>query len=379
MTLITSDNGQNLLIDCNIRAAADDETDDTADVAADLRKRLKKDSTGRLFVDVMLLSHPDADHCTGLKKHFHLGNSDDWVKADNKIIINEMWSSPIVFRRADKKHVLCEDAKAWASEARRRVQRFKDGGFSTIAGERILILGEDVDRKTDEILDIVIKLDSLITRADRNEAKAFEARLLGPLAADDDEEEEELTKNNSSVILRFSLAGDGKKDKGFLLTGGDADASVWEKLWQKHGSSHADWLSYDILQAPHHSSWRSLSHDRWSELGEKVKVCDDARSALAQTREGAVIVASCKPIKADDDNPPHERAKREYLDIVENEDDRFFCTGEHPNEKSPETLEFEVTSAGPEKGRKEIKAAAIAGLGIGGIAQQVRAHGKRRD
>ena len=51
-------------------------------------------------------------------------------------------------------------------------------------------------------------------------------------------------------------------------------------------------------------------------------------------RKGAVIVASCKPIKADDDNPPHERAKREYLDILNNDKDRFFCTDEYWDEKN---------------------------------------------
>jgi hypothetical protein len=48
-----------------------------------------------------------------------------------------MWSSPIVFRRADKKnHKLCDDAKAWAKEARRRVQLFKDFGY-TSDGDRV--------------------------------------------------------------------------------------------------------------------------------------------------------------------------------------------------------------------------------------------------
>src|SRR4051812_13915267 len=112
-------------------------------------------------------------------------------------------------------------------------------------------------------------------------------------------------------------------------------------------------------------------------MGEAVKVDEDARNAFSQTRKGAVIVATCKAIKADDDNPPHERAKREYVAIVDGDADRFFCSGEHPTEKNPEPLEFLVTSTGPEKRRKEAKAAAIAGLGIGGIAQQARAHGKR--
>ena len=66
--------------------------------------------------------------------------------------------------------------------------------------------------------------------------------------------------------------------------------AIWNRLWTAHGDNHADWLSYDLMQAPHHCSWRSLGFDRWSKLGEKVKLDPDARSALSQTRKGAVSV-----------------------------------------------------------------------------------------
>lgn len=100
MTLICLDNGQTILIDCNIRGDADNEEDDTPDVASDLRDRLKRDAQERLYVDVFLLSHPDRDHVSGLRNHFHLGPPDEWSEDDDKICILEMWSSPTVFRRA---------------------------------------------------------------------------------------------------------------------------------------------------------------------------------------------------------------------------------------------------------------------------------------
>src|SRR5947208_3294027 len=80
MTLISLGDsaGTNILVDCNVRAAADDPNDDTRDVAADLRNRLKTDKKGRPFVDVFLSTHPDKDHTTGLKKHFYLGAPADY-------------------------------------------------------------------------------------------------------------------------------------------------------------------------------------------------------------------------------------------------------------------------------------------------------------
>ena len=374
MTLMRLDNGQTIIIDLNIRGSADDDDDDTPDVASDLRNRLKRDKHGRLYVDAFLLSHPDQDHITGLCNHFHLGPPDDWSKDDDKIFIREMWSSPIVFRRAGPNHTLCKDAKAWAKEARRRVARFREDAFDTAEGDRILIMGEDVDGKTDDILDIVIKIDKTFVACNRVKDGAFEARLLGPLTAEDEEDEKALAKNDSSVILRFSLRGGGVSDRCRFLTGGDASAAIWKRLWERHGDSNADWLAYDALQTPHHCSWRSLSFDRWSELGEKVKVDPDAREALSQTRKGAVIVSSSKPIKKDDDNPPHERAKREYIDILGGNDDRFYCTDEHWEDEN-QALEFEIKASGIIRKLASAAALAAPALGIGATAAHARQHG----
>ena len=374
MTLICLDNGQTILIDCNIRGDADNEEDDTPDVASDLRDRLKRDAQERLYVDVFLLSHPDRDHVSGLRNHFHLGPPHEWSEDDGKICILEMWSSPTVFRRASANNPLCEDAKAWAKEARRRVKRFREDGSDTAEGDRILIMGEEVDGKTDDIPDIVVKLDDTMSACNRIEAGVFEARLLGPLTADNGEDEEELKKNDSSVILRFSLKGGGISDQCRFLTGGDAGVAIWKRLWERHEDENSDWLTYDILQTPHHCSWRSLSFDRWSKLAEKVKVDPDARKALSQTRKGAVIVASSKPIKKDDDNPPHERAKREYVDILDSDGERFYCTDEYWGEEN-QALQFEVKASGITRKIAAVAARAAVALGIGATAAQARQHG----
>ncbi len=377
MVLLCLDNDQRLLIDVNIRGAADDDDDDTPNVAEDLRSRLnKRDKQGRLFVDGFLLSHPHSDHITGLRNHFHLGPPDTWNKDDDKILIREMWSSPVVFRRAGANgEPLCEDAKAWANEGR-RVALFREKGFATAEGDRILIMAEDIDGKTDDILDIVIKLDETIDACNRVRDGSFQARLLAPMPPIDEDDEETLRHNQSSVITRFSLRGGGISDRCRFLTGGDAEVAIWNRLWNKHKASRSDWLTYDILQTPHHCSWRSLSFDRWSELGEAVKVDPDARSALLQTRKGAVIVASCKPIKADDDNPPHERAKREYIDILDDDADRFFCTDEYWNDKEI-ALEFEVKSSGVVRKIGKASVLAAPALGISATASQARPHGTR--
>ena len=377
MTLITLDNGQNILIDIKIRGAADDSNDDTPDVAADLKERLPRDENGRLYVDAFLLSHPDQDHITGLETHFHLGSPDNFPEDDevDRILIREMWSSPIVFRRTSAKHVLCQDAKAWAKEARRRVQLFREKGFSVSDGDRIVILGKDKDGKTDDIMDIVIEQDEVIERVNRGASGHFKGRLLAPMFVEEDDDLVDLLeKNNSSVIFQFSINGDGYSDKCRFLSGGDAGVDIWERLWERHKGKNEDWFTYHVLQSPHHCSWRSLSHDRWSDMGEAVKVSDDARNALGQPLDGGVVIASSKPIQKDDANPPHERAKREYVSIVDGDDERFFCVTEHWNAKKA-PLEFKIYHAGVAQKLKLGAAATAAAAGVSSVSTSARAHG----
>ena len=54
MTLVEFESGRKVLIDMNIRAAADDPDDDTLDVAKELRDRLTRDAKGRLYLDALL-------------------------------------------------------------------------------------------------------------------------------------------------------------------------------------------------------------------------------------------------------------------------------------------------------------------------------------
>ena len=107
-------------------------------------------------------------------------------------------------------------------------------------------------------------------------------------------------------------------------------------------------------------------------MGEDVKVSPDARHALSQTREGAHIVASCNPIKKEEPNPPHERAKREYVSITAA--DRFHCTEEYWVENS-RPIEFAITHAGPSFSHRVAAKKVAAAIGISAIPTVARGHG----
>tara|TARA_R110001606_G_scaffold399300_1_gene584084 strand:- start:3057 stop:4196 length:1140 start_codon:yes stop_codon:yes gene_type:complete len=365
MTLIELESGRFILVDINIRSDADDLEGENPDVSAQLRRILPRDGQGRLYVDAFLLSHPDQDHCRGLVNHFHLGPPNEWTEDDDKILIREMWSSPVVFRRASRNHALCDDAKAWNREARRRVDYYRKGGVAA-NGERILILGEDENGKTDDLTGILVKIDETFSRVNGAEDATVISRLLAPLPIND--KEEKLSKNKSSTILQFSLAGGGELGKCLYLTGGDAEVAIWEKLWLRHAKD-PDVLTYDVLLTPHHCSWRSLSYDSWSDNGEDARVCLEARNALSQTNPGATLIASSKPVLDDKNDPPCIRAKREYYKIASDCKGTFECVGD----SSPKTLEIEVGINGPKLRAKVLAAATIVGAGV--IGSQPVGHG----
>jgi len=352
MTLLTFESGKKILIDVNIRKSADDEEEeDVVDVAQLLRDRLDRDAKGRYFVDAFLLSHPDQDHCRGLKTHFHLGRPADWSKKDDKILIREMWSSPIIFRR--KKEAggdLCDDAQAWWDEARRRVNLYKGTAKkNTIEnGDLIQVLGEDRGGKTDGLTDILVKVGTEITKICGAVDDSFRAWLLGPQLVSEKDAETLSGKNHSSTIVRFGIKGGESENACRFLTGGDAEVENWQRVWTRNKNTK-DRLQYDILLAPHHCSWHSLSFDSWSDKKEKANVDPDARSALSQSLDEAYVVASSVEIKDDDVDPPCIRAKREYEEIVNAVKGAFVCTAE---ECDDDVLLFEIGSDGPTKGKK---------------------------
>ncbi|MHC9510560.1 ComEC/Rec2 family competence protein [Kangiella sp. M94] len=350
MTLIklADEKGTSLLIDCNIRTAADDSKDFTPDVGKYLRDRINNDDNNRPYVDAMLLTHPDKDHCLGLRTHFWLGPIDDYPddfkpQNEKRIIIREMWSSPMVFRRASKNHVLCDDAKAFNSEAKRRVEINKKSNFNVRDGDRLLILGEDENGKTDELQPILIRNGQVFNGVNKTATAYLNSTLIAPFTKQDDESEAILSKNNSSVIISFKIKGNmhGNAISTFLC-GGDADVTIWERVAANYSSED---LAYDLLLAPHHCSWRSLSHDSWSDNGEEATVSPKARKALSNANYGAFIVSSSKPILDDKIDPPCIRAKREYREIL-GVSGIFKCTGEEPNKFNPKPLDFEVTTSG---------------------------------
>lgn len=342
MTLIKLDDKTTILIDCKIRNTAEQETSDHYDVISDLKQHLQKDSEDRPYVDVFLQTHPDEDHLLGITNHFHLDRPEDYKTEDNKIIIQEIWSSPIVYSR---KRELCKEAECFATEARRRVNLYKKNG-SADAGNRIKVIGEYNEDKRKNIEGITFNEGDSFNDVNNQAHNLINMNVLGPLPKSEDEEEEALLANNrSSIIIQFEIAGRaGAELNNRFLSCGDAKVDIWERIWERH-KSNPQKLNYDILLCPHHCSWLSLSHDQEKKV-EHPKQSDDAVRALSQINNHGYIISSSKPIKPDKDNPPSHRAKLVYKRITDSAKGAFICTSEYPNERQPQPIEVNLTVSG---------------------------------
>ena len=337
---------------------------DHCDVAQELRDRLPTDSKGRPYVDAFILTHRHQDHLQGIQTHFHLGPISDYTdpKEDEvpEIIIRELWSNYHFWKKYSTNYELCDDAVAFNTEMKRRVELFKSAKSIQAEGERAIIVGKDPDGKCDGLELICHEIgDEFTSVNNRSISLKFRGRILGPLYQQDNEDDDTFNnKNRQSIILRIAVK-EGEYDNKVLLAA-DAECSEWEGLWSLY-KTHTETLQYDILQAAHHCSWHSLSYDSQS-CDEHPEVFEDAISALSQARVGSCIVSQSRPIKDDDDDPPSVAAKDVYLTIVPKE--RFFCTNEYPNEEKPEPLEFNLTGSGPQtvspKEKSKLSVAALA-------------------
>lgn len=346
MTLIKlSDSDKTtILIDCNIRQTSEDESSEHFDVIGDLKKHLQRDDQNRLFVDVFLQTHPDIDHLRGITEHFHLGSINQYNKTDEKIIIKEIWSSPIVFRR---KAELTDIAQEFSKEAKRRVNLYKKSQAVT-DGDRIKVIGEYDENRISGIENILFNEGDSFQDINGKRSTMIKMNVLGPMPKSKDESDDEvLAKNRSSTIIQFEIAGHQDSSlNNLFLSCGDAEVAIWERLWEKY-SDNPHSLKYDILLCPHHCSWHSLSHDKEKSVSSP-KVSEDAVKALAQINRFGFIISSSKQIKQDQDNPPSYRAQIVYNKITDDVSGRFICTAEHPNTNNPHPIMINLTKYGPQ-------------------------------
>ena len=325
--------GTDIVIDCNIRACDGDEP--CYDIRAHLLRRVNK-LEGIPYINAFILTHPDQDHCRGFQATFYTGDPADYSKEDKKdelILINELWFTPRIF--SDHEDKLCDDAEALQKEAERRMELHKSGDEKcNEAGNRLRIIGW-TDSDDLEGLENIVYVPGRVARdIDGSKKDDFSFFIHAPFKVDIDSEDGE--RNNTSVVLQARFAFGDVEDACFAIFGGDANYRVWDHIVSV---SDDETLAWHLLLAPHHCSWTFFNDHGESEASEK------SMELLRNRRKGSCIIASCKPIKDDDDDPPSYAARQIY--VAEVGEKKFLVTSETPNEDNPEPIKFRLTARGP--------------------------------
>jgi len=322
-------------VDLNDRANAD--SDETPEVpVVDLLLETLPIVNGQPFLSAFVLTHADQDHCSGF--------SDLLEKAT----IGELWATPRMWREldGDPDATLCDDAKAFHDEVRRRVEAVKKAhhdGTDIAPGDRVLVVGYDIDEEKFDYHDLpdehLLKPGmSVFSINGVDHSGRFEAFIHAPFKDD-----AAGARNDTSLSLQVTLTdGDSSHQAKVLLFGDLAYDTIMKIFEYSEAHDREEYLEWDLLLAPHHCS-KSVMYI--IEDGKETLKTDILESFEKHAREGAVIVASSAAIPSSDEvgqNPPHKKAADRYKEYA----DRFICTMEWPTAEDPSPVVLGVDTTG---------------------------------
>lgn len=374
------DNGDTVLIkvdkttiqiDANIRS-----NDDCYDVMSDLLDEFSKDGEGKYHLDLFMLTHPDEDHCHGIDTYYYLGDPDKYTDEDlenDLVIIDELMVTPMLFSDATS-----APAKALKKEAERRRKLWDENSSDkTKAGNRLVIIGYDGDKKYENVTSYIP--GETIKKVNGKSITLLEFFVHSPFKDSLVEGKAEADKNETSIVMqaRFKYTSTDTDPAALYLFGGDADHYIWEEI-QNQSKAHGndDKLDFDIFMAPHHCSW-TYFNDVPYKKGETDEPVESSKDLIKDHKmTGAVIIASSKQIKDDDDNPPHYPAKEEYVKLIGS--DKFISLVEEPDSKNPKPVVYEVTSTGfQRKDKNQQKGSAGAAISSSGTTGRKSTYGSK--
>jgi hypothetical protein len=365
-SLITLTDGTRIVIDLNVTVDSKDDDGEVYDVHAHLLRDSARDKADNPHIDAFILSHPDQDHLRGFTTTFFAGAPGGYSSKDRKegrIIVDELWFAPRIFCAHEKK--LCQDAKDFRREAKRRMELWrKNSPERNLPGNRIRIIGFTDSDELDGLDDIVTVPGHTIDTVNDSKKKDFQFFVHGPFKDDTDEEDGE--RNHTSVVLQARFSVDDVDDACLVILGGDAGCPVWERIYERSDDEN---LAWDLLLAPHHCSWTFFSEGP----SEDNEPSETVLKFLDMKREGALVIASSKPIVDDDDNPPHFVAAERYRECVGKS--KLLCTADNKKDGVAVPIVMSMTSNGPVRDTSSSAAQVVSSAAIRGAISTPKTYG----
>lgn len=324
-----------MMFDCNFRQKAEDENDEMYDVLGDLLdNELTTKKCGLPFLDAFLLTHPDQDHCRSFADKFYLGDPDavsPSAKDEKKILIGELWYSPRVFE--EQTGDLNADAKAFKKEAKRRMALYKsDPRKADKDGNRIRIIGWTDNPDLKGLEDRIVTPGNTISEVNGTNCRYFEMFIHAPFKNDISGED----RNMTSIVSQLRFDSEKEHQIARIFLAGDTEWRIIKEIMDK--TSDDNNLKWDLLEAPHHCSYKFFADDREDDPNQK------SLDFLEKSESNAFVISSSKVVKQNSDNPPCQKAKNRYTDRVGKSN--FLCTSGTSEDEADKPIIFVIDNDG---------------------------------
>lgn len=338
--------GRRIMLDfCHRRVAEDDN-----DPRIDLNKCLKDDleSADRDYFDVVAFTHADTDHISGCTEFFELDCAAKY-QGDGRIKIKELWVPAALLIEEVERDKLSSEFAILRREARYRLlegkgikvfskpQRLMDQWLRQALKDR----GESENARDHLFVDAGTLVDGFTLATD-----GAEFFCHSPFIKHCDEGDD--LRNDAALIFNIRLRA-GWADYDFLQIG-DSTWEVLEDIVAITKFHHnEDRLKWNLLNIPHHCSYRALSDERGEKETDPKPLI---KELLLLGQKDSYLVSSSVPIPDSKDmyqqsQPPHIQAKNAYNSYRQKvQGRRLIVTMEEPNATRPEPVTFEVTVGG---------------------------------
>ncbi len=334
-TLITLDNGKDILFDFGNEANPDDPQERRTFLDKELRSYM--DGKRKDAFEVVAFSHADRDHTQGASKFFHLDHAAAY-QGDDRFKINELWVPAALIGETG----LVDDALIIRQEARHRLREgygIRVFSYPTVLKDWLAENGLTLEDRADLIWDAGNLVPGLSLGTD-----GVEFFVHSPFAHRQDDNTV-VDRNGDSLVMQATFYVSGILTRLLLM-----DDIMWEPLDELIGITRFhkrdDRLKWDICRLPHHCSWRSLGADKG-----KTQTVPTANIEwlYSQCENGAIMISSSEPIpESDTDQPPHLQAANYYkakqAEIING---KFLVTMSHPpGASTPKKIEIEIGIGG---------------------------------
>ena len=352
---IELDNGKNILFDYANKKNPDDKFDLRCDLPKELRESL--DDAGRDYFDVVAFTHLDEDHYKGASEFFWLQYAKKY-QDDDRIKISTLWV-PAAIITEDSLDL--EEASIIQKEAR---HRFKNGKDIRVFSrpERLKDWCQKNGIKLEDRQNIITDAGKIAPEFSREDDEV-EFFVHSPFAKRLNNQEVE-DRNADSLVMQATFEVEKIETKLLLMSDVPHEALKDIVEITRDKQKRPERLEWDIVKLPHHCSYTALGPEKGVDKTDPV---DDVKWLFEdQGQDKGKIISPSKiiPYKGSDDdkdnNPPHRQAANYYKDILEDPDDQFLVTMEHPKKTAPKPIIIEIDSCKATVKKQALTASAMA-------------------